>query len=480
MANVVWMPQEKQYLAMTRTEYELFYGGAAGGGKSDYLLCEALRQVHLPNYNAIIFRKTFPQLTEIVDRSLFLYKKAFPKARYNASMHVWVFPSGAKIYFGNMQHSSDKINYQGKRYDFIGFDELTQFTWEEYSYLYSRNRPSGPGTRVYRRSTGNPGGIGHGWVKAYFVKAAPPMTPVKQVITVPNPEGKIMTFERKKIFIPSKVWDNQKLLDADPNYVANLSLMDESDQRALLEGDWDTFEGQVFMEWRDDPAGYQTRRWTHVINDFLVDDSWDIYRSFDFGYAKPFSVGWTAVDHVGRMYRIKEYYGCTRQPNTGIKITPQEIAKGIKEIEASDPNLIGKKIYGIADPAIWDKSHGESIAEMMEQEGVYFNKGDHKRLPGKMQFHYRLAFDKDGLPMFYVFKSCKDFIRTIPNLVYDDKKVEDIDTEGEDHCYDEQRYLFMEHPLNPRANVLYTPPESDPLNLWADEHKYIGGRGIYA
>lgn len=457
---------------MTRPEYELFYGGAAGGGKSDYLLCEGLRQVHLPNYNGIIFRKTFPQLTEIVDRSQFLYKRAFPGAKYNDSKHVWIFPSGAKIYFGNMQHSSDKINYQGKRYDFIGFDELTQFTWEEYSYLYSRNRPSGPGTKVYRRATGNPGGIGHGWVKAYFVKAAPPMTRINQKIRVPNEEGKLIEFERSRIFIPSKVWDNRKLLDADPNYVANLSLMDEADQKALLEGDWDTFEGQVFMEWRDDPANYQTRRWTHVIDDFFIDSSWKVFRSFDFGYAKPFSVGWTAVDHAGRMYRIKEYYGCTRQPNTGIKITPQEIARGIKEIEATDPNLSGRHITGIADPAIWDKSHGESIAEMMEQEHVYFSKGDHARLAGKMQFHYRLAFDSMGLPMFYVFKSCKDFIRTIPNLVYDEKKVEDIDTDGEDHIYDEQRYLFMEHPLNPRKNEIFVPPAEDPLNLWADRYRY--------
>lgn len=468
MRNVVWQPQPKQMAAMVRPEYELFYGGAAGGGKSDYLLCEALRQVHLPNYNAIIFRKTFPQLTELVDRSIYLYKRAFPRARYNDSKHVWVFPSGAKIYFGNMQHSSDKINYQGKRYDFVGFDELTQFTWEEYSYLYSRNRPSGPGTRVYRRATGNPGGIGHGWVKAYFVKAAPPMTPVKQVIKVPDPDGKLVTYERKKIFIPSKVWDNRKLLEADPNYIANLSLMDEADQKALLDGDWDTFEGQVFAEWRDDPAGYQTRRWTHVINDFDIDPAWKVYRSFDFGYAKPFSVGWTAVDHSGRMYRIREYYGCTRTPNTGIKITPQEIAKNIREIENTDPNLKGREIVGIADPSIWDRSRGESIAEMMEQRPNYvsFSPGDNTRIAGKMQFHYRLAFDDDGIPMFYVFRSCKDFIRTIPNLVYDEKHVEDIDTSQEDHIYDEQRYLFMEHPINPRRNVLWTPPEEDPLDMW--------------
>lgn len=465
MPNIVWSPQPKQALAMSRPEYELLYGGAAGGGKSDYLLAEATRQVGIPNYRGIIFRKSFPQLTELIDRALELYKRAFPRARYNASNHTWTFPSGAKIAFGNMQQ---KVNYQGKRFDFIGFDELTQFTWEEYSYLYSRNRPSGPGTRVYRRATANPGGIGHGWVKSYFVTAAPPMTPVTQEITLPDDTGKLVTYQRSRIFIPSKVWDNKKLLDADPNYVANLGMMDEADRKALLEGDWSSFEGQVFLEWRDDPDGYRTRRWTHVIDDFDIDGSWKVYRSFDFGYAKPFSVGWTAVDHAGRMYRIREYYGCTRQPNTGIKITPQEIAKGIREIEETDPNLRGRQIIGIADPSIWDQSRGESIAEMMEQPPyrVTFSPGDNTRIAGKMQFHYRLAFDDEGFPMFYVFKSCRNFIRTIPNLVYDEKKVEDIDTAQEDHIYDEQRYLFMEHPLNPRRNVIWTPPEEDPLDLW--------------
>ena len=206
-----------------------------------------------------------------------------------------------------------------------------------------------------------------------------------------------------------------------------------------------------------------------MINDFLIPPTWKIYRGFDFGYAKPFSVGWHAVDHDGCIYRIKEWYGCTKEPNTGIKITPQEMAQGIKEIEASDPNLKGKKVIGIADPSIWDKSRGESVAEMMEKCGVYFSPGDNTRLAGKMQYHYRLAFDKNGRPMLYIFRSCKQFIRTVPALVYDQSKVEDIDTTGEDHIYDECRYVLMEHPINPRRNMMQPIPQEDPLDLFEDQ-----------
>lgn len=125
-------------------------------------------------------------------------------------------------------------------------------------------------------------------------------------------------------------------------------------------------------------------------------DDWLIYRGFDFGYAKPFSVGWHAVDHEGCIYRIKELYGCTGTPNTGIKIEPSEIARQIHEVEDADPNLRGRKIIGIADPSIFDESRGESVAAIMERCRIYWSPGDNTRIAGKMQYHYRLAFDANG------------------------------------------------------------------------------------
>ena len=472
MANIVWQPQPKQAAFMARSEYECLYGGAAGGGKSDALLAEALRQVHIPHYRAIIFRKTYPQLSELIDRSRAIYSAAFPRARYNQTEHCWTFPSGAKIYFGSMQYTKDRINYQGKRYDFIAFDELTHFTWDEYSYMFSRNRPSGPGTRVYMRASTNPGGIGHGWVKDRFITVAPPLTPVVDAYEVPDPSGKLIQLSRRRIFVPSTVFDNQALLRNDPNYLANLAMLPEAERNALLYGSWDSFDGQVFREWRNDPQHYVDQRWTHVIDPFPIPRHWRIYRGFDFGYAKPFAVGWFAVDEDGRIYHIKEYYGCNGTPNTGVKLNPIEIAAGIRQMEAEDPMLKGKQIAGIADPSIFDESRGESVARMMQRPPnfIYWQGGDNTRLAGKMQFHYRLTFDSDGLPMFQVFNTCKHFIRTIPTLVYDESKVEDINTDQEDHIYDMCRYVMMEHPLSPRPNVDMRKLSDDPLDLYAQAH----------
>lgn len=469
--RVIWKPQAKQAQFMARPEYEALYGGAAGGGKSDALLTEALRQVHIPHYRAIIFRKTYPQLSELVDRSADIYRPAFPGAVYNEQKHCWIFPSGAKIYFGAMQYTKDRTNYQGKRYDFIGFDELTHFTWEEYSYMFSRNRPSNSPlsdekTRVYIRATTNPGGIGHGWVKQRFITAAEPMTPITDDYSVVLPDGSVKKLTRSRIFVPSTVFDNEALLQADPMYLANLAMLPNAEKQALLYGSWDSFDGQVFTEWKNDPSHYEDRQYTHVIAPFHIPAHWKIYRGFDFGYARPFSVGWYAVNEQGVIYRIKEYYGCTDTPNTGVKLNPAAIAADIKQIEQTDPMLRGRRITGIADPSIFDESRGESVARMMSKSPnfVWWEKGDNTRLAGKMQFHYRFAFDSEGYPMFQVFSTCRHFIRTIPNLVYSSVNTEDVDTSGEDHIYDECRYVLMANIIAPRANIKRSPAPDNPLN----------------
>ena len=441
---VLWTPQRRQADFLARFEDEALYGGAAGGGKSEALVAEALRQAHIPHYRALILRKTYPELSELIDKSQRYYRGAFPGAQWSEARHMWRFPSGAKIYFGAMQHTNDRFKYQGRAYDYIAFDELTHFTQDEYLYLLSRNRASGPGTRVYLRASANPGGIGHGWVKARFLTPAPPMQTIWEDVQVRTPDGAVHTARRSRIFVPSTVFDNQILLQNDPAYAARLAALPDADRRALLYGDWDAFAGQVFSEWRADPAHYADRRYTHVVDQFPIPRGWRVVRGFDFGYSRPFSVGWWAISPDGALCRIRELYGCTGTPNEGVRWEPARIAREIKKIEQDDPNIRGRTVRGVADPSIFDESRGESVAQMMEREGIFFDRGDNSRIAGKMQVHHRLAFDQNGAPGLTVFSTCRHFIRTVPALVYDPVNVEDVNTAMEDHIYDEMRYVVME------------------------------------
>lgn len=441
---VLWSPQKRQEIFLSRFEDEALYGGAAGGGKSEALVVEALRQVQIPHYRALILRKTYPELSELIDKSQRYYRGAFPAAQWSEARHEWRFPSGAKISFGAMQHTNDRFKYQGRAYDYIAFDELTHFTQDEYLYLLSRNRASGPGTRVYLRASANPGGIGHGWVKARFLTPAPPMQTIWEDVSMLTPDGTVLNAKRSRIFVPSTVFDNQILLKNDPAYAARLAALPDADKRALLYGDWDAFAGQVFSEWRADPAHYADRRYTHVVDPFPIPKNWRIVRGFDFGYSRPFSVGWWAISPDGALCRIRELYGCTGTPNEGVRWEPARIAREIKQIEQDDPNLKGRTVRGVADPSIFDESRGESVAQMMEREGVFFDRGDNARIAGKMQVHHRLAFDQNGIPGLTVFHTCRHFIRTVPALVYDSTNVEDVNTSMEDHIYDEMRYVVME------------------------------------
>ncbi|MBR1762058.1 MAG: terminase family protein [Eubacterium sp.] len=467
MSEIIWKPQPKQLEFMKRSEYECLYGGAAGGGKSDAILIEPLRQVHIANYRGITFRRTYPQLEALIARSLELYPKIYPKAKYNASEKRWLFPSGARLFFGYMQHEQDKYNYQGKPYDFIAFDELTHFTYSQYMYLMSRNRPTGANTRVYMRATANPGGIGHAWVKERFITPAPPLTPIETKYNIATPEGKTIQIAKRRIFVPATVFDNKALLDNDPEYLATLASLPEAERKALLLGSWDGFDGQVFSEWQNVPFHYDDGKWSHVIKPFDIPYNWRIMRVFDFGYSRPFAVLWLAFNEEGKCYVVKEYYGWNGTPNNGARLEPSAIAQNIREIEQTSPELKGRTILGVADPSIWDKSRGESIARVMEKHPYYihFKPGKNDRLSGLMQFHYRMHFDENGECLFQVFNTCKQTIRTLPALVYDEKRVEDINTEGEDHIYDAIRYGLMENTVAPRKPRVLPDMRNDPLNL---------------
>ena len=278
--------------------------------------------------------------------------------------------------------------------------------------------------------------------------------------------------------------ESEDTLAKTTNYLCN-EWLDESDRQKFENmkernpkrykvaglGDWGIDGSQVFEEFIDDPSHYEDRLYTHVIKPFEPPKSWRVYRSFDFGYSKPFSASWTAFDGDLRAYRILELYGCVKgEADVGVKWTPDEIFKEMKRIEDEHPWLAGKRIYGVADPAIWDKSHGKSIAEVAENNGIYFDKGNHNRLQGLMQMHERLKFDENGVPMLYVFSNCKALIRTLPLLTYDENKPEDIDTKQEDHAYDECRYLMQEYQLKPmeetnKKPAVYNPLESDDIEV---------------
>ncbi len=386
-------------------------------------------------------------------------------AKYNTQEKTFTFLNGSTIQFGYCNNDGDVDQYQGAEYDVIMIDEATQLKedWIRKINLAVR-QPNGYPKRTYY--TCNPGGIGHGYIKRLFID--------RKYEDKENPDN--------YSFTQALVTDNKVLMELQPEYYNELETLPPKIRDAWLYGKWDVYEGQYFEDFRETPdvelcrqAGItpelarEQRRFCHVIKPFDMtrgqQKNWTIMRSYDFGYGKPFSCAWWAVDYDGVIYRILELYGCIQgQPNEGVKWSPSKQFAEMYRIEQEHPWLKGKDIKGVADPSIWDQSRGPSIAEMAAKEGVYFTPGDNARIPGWMQCHYRLQFDEEGYPRMYVFDTCKAFIRTIPLLEYDDHKVEDLDTEGEDHVADEWRYMCMSRPIKPIKHEEKEPIWGDPLN----------------
>ena len=440
-------PNEKQRQMLTARTKHIGFGGARGGGKSWAVRTKAkLLALRYPGIKLLIVRRTYPEL--INNHINVLRVELLGIARYNDKDKVLRFDNGSTIHFMYCAKDADLDRMQGVEYDVIFLDEATQLSEYQMKTVSAclRGVNSFP-KRIYY--TCNPGGQGHSYIKRIFID--------KRYEAGEQPTD--------YTFIQSLVTDNKILMQTQPDYIQQLEALPEKLRKAWLEGDWDIFEGQFFEDFRvhPDPASCveadlslaeakKQGRWTHVIPARAPAPGWRLYRSFDWGYSRPFSCAWWAVDFDGRLYRILELYGCTGTPNEGVKWTPDEVFRRIRELEDNHPWLRGKQIEGVADPAIWDTSGGESIAETAEKFRIYFSPGDHKRIPGWMQCHYRLRFDREGLPMLYVYDSCSAFLRTIPQLVYDALRPEDLDTDSEDHVADEWRYMCMARPITPKSD----------------------------
>ena len=452
-------PNEKQIQMLKAKTKHVGFGGARGGGKSWAVRTKAkLLALRWPGIKLLIVRRTMPELMN--NHINILRQELVGIAVYIDKEKALRFGNGSAIHFMYCAKDGDLDRLQGVEYDVIFLDEATQLSEFQMKTITAclRGVNDFP-KRIYY--TCNPGGQGHGYIKRIFI------------------DCRYEAGERPGdySFIRSRVTDNKALMERQPDYAAQLRALPEKLRRAWLEGDWDVFEGQFFEDFRAAPdpvkcaeAGLSPEeaaaqgRWTHVIPARPPAPGWKLYRSFDWGYARPFSCGWWAVDFDGRLYRILELYGSTKNPNEGVRLTPDEVFRRIRETEETHPWLRGRQIEGVADPAIWDASTGESIAETADRNRVFFSPGDHKRIPGWMQCHYRLRFDREGLPMMYVYDSCAAFLRTVPQLCYDPLRPEDLDTSQEDHVADEWRYMCMARPIVPKSPSAAAPA---PLR-WGD------------
>ena len=451
MAGVTWSipePNERQKLMLADRHKYVGYGGARGGGKSWAVQVKAiLLAMRWPGIKICLVRQTYKDLRNNHIKPL---QEMLPPGiyRYNESRMEFRFLNGSTIECQYLKADKDIDRFQGVEYDILFIDEATQFTEFQFKTMSASVRGvNGFPKRIY--ATCNPGGVGHQWVKRLFID--------RRYLEGENPDD--YNFTR------ALVTDNLALMEKNPEYMNILNALPPKIRKAWLDGDWDVYEGQFFEEFIDRP---DLESFTHVIEPFEIPDDWKIYRSFDWGYAKPFSCGWWAVDHDGVVYRILELYGCTNTPNEGVKWIPGKVFEEIHRIETEHRWLRGKQIIGVADPAIWDAQTGESIADTAAKHQVWFKKGDHQRIPGWMQMHYRLAFDENGRSMMYIFKNCKAFIRTVPLLQYDEHRVEDIDTDGEDHVADETRYFLMTRPITPRKAAPKDKYYESPQYLFLD------------
>lgn len=477
-SDEIWEPTPKQdlFLGLPDSIFEGLFGGAVGGGKSDCLLILPLARgfdKH-PQFKGLILRRTIKELEkELIPRSERYYRAA--GGVYNEQKKIWRFPSGARIYFGHAEHEKDIKNYDGVEWNYVGWDEVTKFTLWMYLYLVGTRIRSGyVGGPAISRASGMPGDIGNGWVRNRFIEPEPEGGKIIQQLLGYDEQGKPKY--AKRIFIKSMPYDNPHLLKNTPDYLDRLALLSEAERRAKL-GDWWSFEGQVFDNFRIEPLPDEPSNARHVIEPFEIPDYWPKVNLTDWGFRANTVSLWAAIAPDGRVYIYREY--CVSQ--TGVDVWATEIG----DFNRRDKNL---RVVGI-DTNAWDeRGEPETIAQQFErfsrlrELGLSLQAASKSRISGKILVQEylrwkgkppsvspemfdeniaRLIMERRGpeayeeylskfqpepsetnLPKLQIFNTCTELIRVLPLCVYDEKNKEDVKEFDGDDAYDCLRYTL--------------------------------------
>lgn len=415
---------KKQQKFINSEAFETLFGGAAGGGKSYGQLVDALLYaLKYKKSKQIIFRSTFADLEKSLIRvSLEVYPLSI--ADYNSSKHTWKFQNGSIIDFGYIQYEKDVYQYQSAEYDVIRFDELTHFTKFMYTYMISRCRGANPYPKRIKSST-NPGGVGHTWVKERFIDIGNPNT----VHTCKLETGQEVT----RIFIPSLVTDNKFMLSYDPDYIKRLDALPEKERKALKYGDWDIYDGMFFPEFK---------RRIHVIEPFQIPDTWNRYIAMDYGLDM-FAVLFIAVDTKGKAYVYNEIH----KSNLIVSEARQTLKSIMRQYKY-------KFIY--APPDLWNRNRdtGKSTAELFLEGGIHLTKASNNRIAGWLNVKEWLKVKKvrhEQTGELYedsdlkIFSNCINLIKYLPQLQHDEKEPNDVATEPHEptHITDALRYFCV-------------------------------------